>query len=233
MKIMTFNTGHCFNELNKRIDYEAMANVIKDYDADIVGLNEIRDKGADAEYENQMKILSELTGIKNYFFAEAISFDGKNPYGNGFLSKIPVEIAETISIPDPEPKTGTDYYETRCLLKVKLENGLTVLVTHFGLNRDEQENAVKTVLENLEDEKCILMGDFNVKPSDEILIPFRNKMKDTADVFKEPMFSFPSDAPDRKIDYIFVSRDIEVTSAEIPPVLVSDHRPHTAIIKVP
>ena len=122
-------------------------------------------------------------------------------------------------------------YETRCLLKVKLENGLTVLVTHFGLNADEQENSVKTILENLEDEKCVLMGDFNVTPDSPLLNPIREKMKDTAELFDKELYSHPSDEPVIKIDYIFVSKDIEVVAADIPAIVASDHRPHTAEIK--
>ena len=63
-------------------------------------------------------------------------------------------------------------------------------------------------------------------PDSHILAPIREKMKDTADLFKEPLLSFPADAPDRKIDYVFVSPDIEIISADIPALELSDHRPY-------
>lgn len=232
MKIMSFNTQHCKNYIEQKIDFEVMADAIKKCGADIVGLNEMRGKGEEEGYDNQTGILSELTGLGYSYFAKAIDFKGVNPYGNGFISRIPIISAETIPVPDPDPKTGDEYYETRCLLKAKLEGGVTVLVIHFGLNVDEQENAVKTVIDNLEDKKCILMGDFNLKPDNEILKPIRERMKDTADFFGEPLFSFPSDKPDRKIDYIFVSPDVEVISADIPAIVASDHRPHTAEVNL-
>ena len=103
---------------------------------------------------------------------------------------------------------------------------MTVLISHFGLNPDEHENAARTVAEHIEDEKCILMGDFNVLPDSHILDPIRARMKDTADVFPEPLLSFLADRPDRKIDYIFVSHDIQVMSADIPALALSDHRPY-------
>ncbi len=231
MKIMSFNTQHCQNYIERKIDFDIMADAIKKCDADIVGLNEMRNKGEDPEYTDQVKKLSELTGMKYYYFAEAIRFSDANPYGNGLLSKIPIESVETVIIPDPEVQKYDGYYETRCLLKAKLENGLTVLVSHFGLNPDEKDNAIKTVLKNLEDEKCILMGDFNIRPENEVLAPIRERMTDTADFFEKELFSFPSDNPDRKIDYIFVSKDIKVKSAGIPAIVASDHRPHTAEIE--
>lgn len=227
MKIMTFNTQHCENFITKKIDFEKVARFIVDSDVDFVGLNEMRGDGPVSGYTAQTEKLSELTKMPHYFFSEAIMVGGTSPYGNGFLSKIPILKAEKIMIPDPEVRDN-NFYETRCIIKVKLEGGITVLVTHFGLNQTEKENAVKTVLENLENEKCILMGDFNVTPDDALLKPIEEKMKDVAEVFETPLLSWPSDKPEKKIDYIFVSRDVEVVSADIPEAVVSDHRAHIA-----
>lgn len=231
MKIMTFNTQHCQSYIEHKINFEMMAEAIKACGADIVGLNEMYGEGNSANFKNQTGILSELTGLRYSYFAKAIELEGGNPYGNALLSRYKITESETIPIPDPASKTGTGYYETRCILKAKLENSLTVIVTHFGLNADEQRNAVETVMANLESEKCILMGDFNVIPDSEILKPLRERMKDAAALFEKPLFSFPSDAPKRKIDYIFVTSDIEIVNADIPAVIASDHRPHTAEIK--
>lgn len=233
MKFMSFNTQHCQNYIEKTIDFPLMAQAILRCGADVVGLNEMRDKGEREDFDRQTAILSELTGMEHFYFAKAIDVGEDNPYGNGILSKIPFESVETIPVPDPEPKAYGGYYETRCLLKAKLQNGVTVLVIHFGLNPDEQENAVATVLANLPDEKCVLMGDFNVLPENDVLLPIRARMKDTAALFPEPKLSFPSDAPDRKIDYIFVSRDMTATAADIPAIVASDHRPHTAEVLFP
>ncbi len=229
MKIMSFNTQHCKNYITQEIDFEIMADAIKSVGADIVGLNEMRGKGNSSEFLAQTEILAKLSGFRQLYFAPALEFQS-GPYGNGFISKYPIIKTENIPVPDPIEKKYDGYYETRCLLKAKLSNGVTVLVCHFGLNPDEQENAVKTVIENLESEKCVLMGDFNVKPDNELLNPIREKMVDTADYFDGEKFSFPSDNPNRKIDYIFVSPDIKVLSADIPPIVASDHRPHIAEI---
>ena len=232
MNVMSFNTQHCLNYITREIDFDIMAKAIVDCGADIVGLNEMRGSGEDAEYTDQVGMLSKLTDMKYSFFAPAISFPNKGPYGNGFLSKIPIVKAENILIPDP-PLEGRrkGYYETRCVLKVELEGGYTVLVSHFGLNPDEQESAVRTVMEHLVDEKCILMGDFNVEPDDSLLAPIRERMVDTAESFDSPKFSIPSDAPDRKIDYVFISKDMKVQCADIPAIVASDHRPYTAVVE--
>ena len=89
MKIMTFNTQHCLNYMTKKIDFDVMAKAIIDCDADIVGLNEMRGLGNIEEYAEQVEILAKLTGMKYFYFGKAVDFPA-GPYGNGFLSKIPI-----------------------------------------------------------------------------------------------------------------------------------------------
>lgn len=231
MKIMTFNTQHCENYMTGKIDFRAVADVILKFDADVVGLNEMRGAGSDPGYEAQMEMLSALTGMKYFYFAKAIDVPGKGPYGNGILSKIPFVDVENIIIPDPEEKVYKWDYETRCVLKVRLEGGATLLITHMGLNPDEQENAVRTVVEEIEDERCVLMGDFNMRPENPTLKPIFDRMVDTAAKFDEEKMSFPSDNPNRKLDYILTSRDVKIIEADIPPITVSDHRPYVAVVE--
>jgi len=230
MKVMTFNTQHCLNYRERVIDFEVMAKAILDCDADVVGLNEMRGAGIHPEYTDQVGELARLTGMPYHYFAPALTFSGKGPYGNGIISRIPFVKVENVPIPDPFPKNEGGYYETRCVLRAELENGITVLASHFGLNPGEQKNAVKTVLAAAPESRCILMGDFNLRPESPILGEIRSRMKDAAECFSEPQLSFPSDAPTCKIDYIFVSPDLKVESAEIPAIVASDHRPHIATV---
>ena len=229
MKIMSFNTQHCLNYIERKIDFDIMAKAICECGADIVGLNEMRDGECPPEFDAQCRILSEKCGLDNYYFAKALQFKSGG-YGNGILSRYKIISAEAIHVLDPDPRGYDGYYEHRVLLKAKLENGLTVMVIHFGLNPDEAESAVKTVVDNLESEKCILMGDFNVTPNNPVLDPIRARMNDAASLFDTEKLSYPSDKPNCKIDYIFASPDIEIVCADIPAIVASDHRPHTAQI---
>ena len=236
LRIMSFNTQHCLNCQTNRIDFKAFARVINDLGADIVGLQEIRGIGRNREeYDDQTGILAELTGMHGYF-ARAISFGGVDPFGNALLSRYPIENVSVIPIPDPEVRRFKGYYETRCVLKAKIsaEGGLNVLVSHFGLNPDEHENAVETVEKVIDSAGTVLMGDFNMRPDNPLLDPVRAKLTDTACRFDawENGFTFPSWKPDKKIDYIFTSGDVNVIRAEIPACVVSDHRPYVADIEI-
>ena len=234
-KIMSFNTQHCSNYITKKIDYEIIADTIRRFQPDFVILNEMRGEGEHEGYESQTDIIADLTGMPYRYLAKAIDvYSDSSPYGNAIISKIPIKKAETVHIPDPLPEErhGTRWYEHRCFVKATLEGNITVLGVHIGLNPEEKELAVKTLVENFADEKCLLLGDFNMSPKNETLLPIRERMHDAAELFTEELLSCPSDAPNKKIDYIFATRDVEFISADIPAIVSSDHRPHVATIRI-
>lgn len=227
IKAVTFNIQHCENFTTEKIDFDAFAEKILSFDADVIGLNEVRGEGTREDYQAQASILAEKTGYK-YYFAKATEIGEGNPYGNAVLTRLPVRSFETIPIPDPDPRGYDGYYETRCVLKMTLaQPDVTFFITHFGLNPDEHENAVKTVLDNLGDGNAVLMGDLNVTPDSPVIARIREKMTDatTAAEPGDTLLSFPSDAPDRKIDYIFTRGNITVKSCRIVPGILSDHLP--------
>ncbi|MBR6747796.1 MAG: endonuclease/exonuclease/phosphatase family protein [Clostridia bacterium] len=245
LKVMTFNMQHGLNYLKYKslpkdekydcIDIDLMADAIRKCDPDIVGLNEVRGRGEDPLYFDEAEQIAAKLGYHCYF-GHAIRFPGHGPYGNAILSKFPIIRAERILIPDPPVKDEDAYYETRCLIKAEFDvaGGLTVYGCHFGLAKAEARNAVATLCHELETQEkpCVFMGDLNLLPESEILAPVYERLQDTAAYFTEPQLSFPSDAPDRKIDYVFVSRDVKVLEAEIPAIVAADHRPHTALIEI-
>jgi len=238
INLMSFNIQHGFDYIKKdRIDLTLMANVIKKCEGEIVALNEVRDEGCDITYTAQAKIIGEQLGY-NWYFAQAITTKG-GPYGNALMSKYPIIKAETYPIPDPTVKDEDVGYETRCILKAvvdvpDLDGGLTVIVSHFGLAKAEERNAVSKLVELLHDAKgpCVFMGDLNMQPDNEILKPIFSMLKDTANAFDKPKLSFPSDKPIIKIDYIFVDKNTKVCSADILEIIASDHRPHIATIEI-
>lgn len=225
---MTYNVQHCHNQSLKDIDYDELALEIKNSNADIVGLNEIYGEGS--IFGNQVEILAKKTEMNYYTFAAAFEHD-YGPYGNGLLSKLPIRSVERIMIPDPVVKVNPEgYYETRCILKVTFDDEITVLVSHFGLNYDEQKNAVATVLSEISNQRCILLGDFNFTPDNDLLSFFLNTMSDVSIGYCDDEKTWPSYSPCSKIDYILVTKDIIVETAKVSTNIVSDHLYHFAII---
>ncbi len=234
IKVASYNIYHCEDYRKEKIDFDAFAEAIKSLDADVIGLNEVHGEGELEEYTEQAKILGEKIGY-NYFFAKATELDdGKNPFGNAVLTRLPVKEFSVIPIPDPENPTGSHWYETRCILKMvtDTEPQATFLITHFGLNDDEQVNAIETFCDTVLDEKCIFMGDLNARPDNPILDEIKKRMNDTAEPFGKPFFTFVAHNPNRKIDYIFTSKDIKIHSFDVPEIILSDHFPVVAEIEI-
>lgn len=240
LRVLTFNIQHCRSYVYRdedRIDFDLFADTIRCFDPDIVGLNEVRGEGTHPAYTAQAQILAEKLGY-HYYFYPALNVCGYGLYGNAILSKHPILNPEIIPIPDPVRKEDGKFYETRCVAKAEfaLGGGLTVLVTHFGLNPEEAQNAADSVCAAIDHAKTpvILTGDFNIRPDNPLLDPIRQRMTDTEDYFRcSGLMSYPSDRPYEKIDYVFTSPSVKVEFATIPQMEVSDHRPLFAVVEIP
>ena len=232
MKIMTFNVLHFEDYQNKKIDIGLFAEAIKAQNPDVCGLNEVRGEGPLEGYTDQTNAIGDALGCNRYF-AQAIMVDGTSPYGNAFVTKYAIKSAETIAIPDPIFKYEIGKYESRCILKAVVDaNGkdVLVLVCHMGLALGERKNAVKEICRIVDstDMPIILMGDFNALPDSKELKPLYERLEDTdsyADV--KGKFTFPSDRPNIKIDYIFF-RNLRCKSVKTIEEVVSDHLPIVA-----
>ncbi len=236
IRVMTFNIQHCLDYQNNKIDIALFADAIKDVNPDICGLNEVRGEGPLDGYTDQTNALGDGLGYNRYF-AKAIDVDGTSPYGNAFVTKYPVESAETVAIPDPIIKNEIGKYESRCVLKAVVDaNGtdVLVLVCHMGLALGERKNAVETICKIIDetDMPLILMGDFNALPDADELKPLFDRLNDT-DALAEVKgkFTFPSYNPNIKIDYIFY-KNLKCTGVKTIEKVVSDHFPIVAEFEI-
>lgn len=234
INLMTFNIKHGldFRSLDKEsINLNLILDTIKKCEGEIVGLNEVHGEGSDDDYTDQSRVIAEELGY-HWYFAKAIDTI-KGSYGNALISKYPIIKAKTYTIRNPLLKCEDVYYETRSILRAvvdipTLSCGLNVFVTHFGLSYAEQRRGVakiKKLIKNLKEGPCVFMGDLNMEPDNKILKPIYSILKDTSIAFNEPKFSFPSDKPKKRIDYIFVDKKFDVCTSDIPNIVVSDHRP--------
>lgn len=229
MKIMTFNIQHARDYQKGIIDIPLFVRAIQDNNADVCGLNEVRGEGPMEGYTDQTNALGDGLGFHRYF-GEAIKVGGTSPYGNAIVSRYPIKNVETVAIPDPEDRSNGNYFESRCVVKALIEvdsKDVLFLVCHMGLNLSERENAVETVCKLIDEATTpvILMGDFNTTPDAVELQPIRTRMMDTdacADQCGE--CTFPSDAPNCKIDYMFY-KGLKCNHVQTIKAIYADHLP--------
>lgn len=237
MKVMTFNIQHALDYQRKVIDQDLFVRAIRKDDPDVCGLNEVRGAGPLEGYTDQTAEIGGPLGFSHYF-GEAIKVKGTSPYGNAILSRTTFKSVETVSIPDPEDKSESGHYETRCVVKAIVDfDGAEVcfLVCHMGLMLSERINAVDTICRLIDscDLPIVLMGDFNTLPDSPELQPIRDRLTDSTEHDARPgALTFPSDAPRIKIDYIYY-RGLECVRTTTIEEVFSDHLPILAEFSLP
>jgi endonuclease/exonuclease/phosphatase family metal-dependent hydrolase len=233
IKIMTYNI-HFGIGMDKKVDFERIAEVIRQAAPDIVGLQEVVinhpwSPGADAP-----QLLSDSLNMKNTFARTIYINEGDGEYGIGLLSKSTIEVVETLQLP------SDDGMEPRVALIVKVKQPFEFyfIVSHFSHEVDSEPYRVKAaqaITKTVQDKQytpAILVGDFNSNPHDPCLNEIRKNWTICNDA--NPTLTYPSDKPEHLIDYIcyYPAEAFSlVDQSVIDEQLASDHRPITAILQ--
>ena len=242
LRLGTFNILHgrdymyYLNTGEEVINLSKISEAICEMKLDICGLNEVRNQENLEGLCNQAKVIAENLGYY-YVFGKAINNRG-GEYGNALISKYPIEDVQFIPISVPrELRVGKNYYEDRVIIAAKISiDGriITILVTHFGLNDDEKEEAIKAIKEY--ESKCtdpiVCMGDFNIRPDSDHYAELKDVFNDTAEFLIGNSKTYPCPCPKYKIDYIFCNDKCDVTRAFVPEFNISDHRPYVTDIEL-
>lgn len=230
MILMTYNIMHGLDypkllQKEQIIDLDKISDVIKKYNPNIVALNEVYN---DLNGINQASFLAKSLGYKYYYFGRSINLNDHLLYGNAIISKY--EIINPVVIPIEDATTHDEdvYYESRTIIKAKINN-YNVLVSHFGLAKEEQKNAIKKIKEVITGmDNIIFMGDLNIDETEMPLIDKR--LINTSSKAHSKQLTFPSIVPTKKIDYIYVSENITVDNTFVCEIVASDHFPVVTII---
>ncbi|WP_411843120.1 endonuclease/exonuclease/phosphatase family protein [Salinicoccus sp. HZC-1] len=226
--VMSYNIYHGVGE-DEELNLERIADVIRDADAEIIGLQEVdRYYGERSDFEDQAKELADLLGY-HYMYGANLELEpegnqeNNRQYGNAILSKYPIIESENIAL--------TSDGEQRGVQQTKINvRGVHVNVynTHLGLDEKSRTTQIEEIL-NLASETHgpkLLFGDLNTEPTSpeykELLAEDQFK-----DVFSgiENAETFPINNPEKRIDYIFASPDVAFDDQEVIQSNASDHLP--------
>ncbi len=236
IRLMTYNicSGMSYGKDRKR-DLAQCADVIKQYSPDILGLNEVHYNIGFSNFAKQADELNKLLDYEYMYYGRAGAI--KEGYqGNALFSRFPIKTVKTVLVEQPLVFDEDIYYEQRSFIDAVVDTGidLKVIVTHFGLAKGERRNELDLLIPIFRENKnpLVFMGDLNMQPDDAQLEPISAILKDSADTSNEAYLTFPSDMPARKIDYIFISHDINVKAVLVPSTMASDHLPYIADISL-
>ena len=153
----SYNVHRCVG-LDGRRDPERVARVIRELDADIVGLQEVDSRSGSAGQVRQLERLTADFGFHSIAGPTILRRDGE--YGNVLLTgRKAKEIRRLdLSLPGREPRGAID-------VDLDIEGiVLRVIVTHLGLRPGERRFQVKRLLDVLSREGgdlTVVMGDIN------------------------------------------------------------------------
>ena len=235
LKIATYNicAGSSDGYFKKKNYYKA-TEVIASVNADVIALNEVGKKLPPYIKDHAAFIANEC-GYKYFHFACAASF-GNFPYGNAILSKYPISRYSEIPIKIFDSKLPA-IYEPRCILCTHIDSDIPIRVicTHLGLFRDEQRKGIRIVSELIKTSNMptVFMGDMNINGDQSLITEtFGLKLIDVCAARNSHIKTYPSANPKKRLDYIFLSEDIEPTNVYAVNTTASDHLPLVADIFV-
>jgi endonuclease/exonuclease/phosphatase family metal-dependent hydrolase len=231
---MTYNI-HVGVGMDKKLDLQRIADVIKKEKPDLVGLQEV-DRGVRrTEGRDEIVELAGLTGMQ-YAFAHNLDYQG-GQYGVAVLSRFPIRQI------DHRKYQNRREAERRGMIRVEVDAGggkmINFVTTHLDYQFDdgrlfETEQMLKFV-ENVKG-PLIVVGDFNGEPSGN---PYKLMLAGFEDAWvrgraKDAGLSYPADKPVKRIDYIFTRRvdKIRTKKAWIVNTLASDHIPVVADLEL-
>jgi endonuclease/exonuclease/phosphatase family metal-dependent hydrolase len=224
LTLMTYNVHQSFGMDNK-LDVAQIASTIGQGDPDIVGLQEV-----DAGRVPSLSVEQVLSLARGLNMHSAYGPSWGDTYGVAVLSKYPIVEQRRYLLSSAE--------QQRACLESRIHLGnqtLTFFSVHLGLNPQERHRQLDELLAYTADAPApkVLVGDFNANPGSQeiarVLEQFQNAF---AVAGTGGGYTSPADGPRETIDYVFVSPDLSVLSAEVIPSLASDHLPVVARVSL-
>ncbi|RXK81455.1 exo-beta-N-acetylmuramidase NamZ domain-containing protein [Filimonas effusa] len=228
MKIMTYNIHHGADK-DEKDQLKEMADCIKSSGADIVALQEVDSVCRRSGNRDQAAELAAQTGM-HHIFVRHFAFEN-GAYGLALLSKFPIEKIHLHRLPIDASATQQSVAFFIADLKTAEDKRLSVAVVHMDYrseaSRTKQAGIITEILKQFNG-PVILAGDMNSSPAAQ---PISVLNRAFTDAVSQSVLSFPAHKPDRKIDYIFISKHLKTIWSKAIEVQYSDHLPVEAAIE--
>lgn len=239
IRILSYNI-HIGIGLDKLLQLERIAALIREQQPDLVALQEVDRNAERSQRMDQPAELARLTGMQVVFGRTL--FHGSSAeageYGNAILSRFPISTSQNHELP------AAPGVEPRCALEVRLEwpnaGGeplpIRFIATHFDHTSEANRIAAAETLNALAEADpelpTFLAGDLNGTPDTEPMRILRQRWKLAG--WPDLHLSFPADAPTRQIDYILYRPAESWSPVDVHIVdeaVASDHRPILASLR--
>lgn len=236
VRLMTYNVHGCVG-MDRRLSPARIAEVIEQYDPDVVALQELDVRRLRSGREDQARRIAEIVSMDHHFHP-AMQIEEEH-YGDAILSKRPMRLIKSDAI----ARLNTSrWLEPRGALWVSIDiDGvrLQVINTHLGLNGRERRLQIRDLLGKnwIGHPDCaapkVLLGDFNVIPGSYVWRECVRRLKTAGSAsLWRPLRRYPTwfgRYPMLQLDHIFLSPDLRPAACFVGDTnlarIASDHRP--------
>lgn len=238
VRVVTYNIHKC-RGWDRRVLPARIAEVLREIDADVIGLQEVLSLENGSREQDQARFISEDLGFE-YHLGETRKHKGA-AYGNVILSRFPITAVQTfdLSLRGRENRGGL-----RADIKLKNKKMLHLYNVHLGTAYLERRFQARKLLQTLlpESEQLqgnrVLMGDFNewTRGLTTKLLSAHLKSAHVEFPLKGSK-TFPSILPLLHLDYIYYDDQLEMEGVHLhrsrKALMASDHLPLVADFKIP
>jgi endonuclease/exonuclease/phosphatase family metal-dependent hydrolase len=221
-RVMTFNVHSAFNRAG-RLDPEAIAKVIAARQPDVVALQEVSRGWLIDGSVDLVDWLARRLGMQVVFAGTADPI-----WGNAILSR--VGFLDHGSAPLPLGDTLLPRGYLWAHVDLGLEEPVQVIATHLHHIAEEPGPRLAQIPVLLDfwggADHSVLMGDLNSEPTwpEMELIRTAGMVDSWSEAGQGPGLTWPADDPFQRIDWIWLSPDLQAVAAETVDSTVSDHR---------
>ncbi len=229
LRIATWNIHSCVG-LDARFAPDRIAEVIRNLDVDLIGLQEVGWHHRGEVGLDQFDYLAKATGLTAH--AAPTKHTARAHYGNAILTRLPVRSVTPVDlcVRHREPRGGID-------VVVEVEGRpVRVIAAHLGLDPWERATQIARILALLDQQPqlpSLFMGDLNE------WAPTSPRLRRLAESFEDCASprSFHARMPTLRLDRIYVRGGLTVPAFEVirTPMTrrASDHLPVRAVVAVP
>jgi len=224
VKVLSFNILHGATT-NGDFNLDVIAKVIKDANPDFVAIQEVDFKTNRAKKYDLVTELGWRTKLAP-LFAKAMEYDG-GEYGEGILSKYTFLQSRTVALPysqGNEPRVALEVITT--ILSKDTIAFIGTHLDHTDLETDRVSQAKKINGVFITNKyPTILAGDLNDIPGSTTINILEEMWYPSYDK-ENPAYTFPSNNPEKKIDYIMFypeNRWRIIDTEVIADTIASDH----------
>ncbi len=227
LTVATYNIHGCVGT-DGRFRPERIAEVIREMDADVVGLQEVDRRHHPERPTLELEMLAGKSGL--VCLAGPTLVDSRGDYGNGLLSRHPTRAVRylDLSVRRREPRGAIDADIDVCGVAVR------VVVTHLGLGIPERRSQATRLLEALggpDGTRLLVLGDVNEwHPWSRSLRRLERRLGPSA-----AGRTFPSRCPVLRLDRIWSLPREAIVDARVHATplarVASDHLPLVARVR--